>query len=134
MTALLLAAALGAQITTTPLTPPIALDSNLRVELTDYPESAERGTTVTFRADVYNDGPSAEAFDQAMMIACPPDRCFIFDLYSGPDIFVEPGESIGTTVRNTIPAAAPTGEYHITVQIMDDGVLLDFDEFYMDVY
>ena len=104
----------------------------LEVVLSNYPASVEPGTALAFRADAVNSGDAAAGFDNAEMVVTGP-ASLTKTLYSGGDIMVPAGNSVGTTISLNVPPGAPVGSYHVEVSIYDDGEMISGDGFDVDV-
>ncbi len=109
-----------------------AFVGGLEVQLSNTPGEVPLGGVLTFRADAVNTGADDAAFDQADMIITGPALKTV-PLYSGADIVVPGGSSLGTDVSLNVPGSAPLGAYNVEVAIYDDGTLIDSDDFDVDV-
>ena len=107
-------------------------EGGLEVFLEDYPSSVGLGETLSFTAGVENTGSTAEAFDQALLDITGPAQ-LTRNLYSGPAVTLDPGDSVSAPVRLNVPVFAPLGLYTVDVKIYLDGSFIDSESFDVEV-
>ena len=101
---------------------------DLTVALSNYPSQVAPGATTNFDAAADNGCPGDLHFDEALMVIQGPAN-LTQTLYSGPDVIVTAGNSVGTTVSLDVPVNAPEGAYTVTAELYRDGLLIDDDSF-----
>ena len=104
----------------------------LEVFVDDYPGSVQRGTNLQFTTGVENTGTDPAAFDQAKLVITGP-ASLTKNLYNGPDITLNPGQTLARPISLFVPPVAPLGQYRIEVEIYLDGGFIDSDGFDCDV-
>ena len=106
--------------------------NGLEVFVEDYPVSVETGETLSFTVGVANGGVEPAAFDEGRMVVTGPASLERV-LYAGPDIVLEPGQSVSKPVDLFVPSTAPTGPYSITLELYLDGSFLSSAGFEVEV-
>ncbi len=104
----------------------------LEVFAEGYPATVGLGEVLDFTAGVRNTGGETEVFDEAMMLVSGP-ASVTKTLYSGPDVNVTPGLELTAPVSQYVPPTAPLGLYDITLEVLDDGLLIADTSFEVEV-
>lgn len=94
-------------------TPP----GGLALFLSNLPETADRGSTVSFQADVINTGDETAFFDAATLHVSGPASTDI-SVYQGATVPVPSQGSRGANISIFVPRVAPTGEYDLELEIL----------------
>ena len=105
---------------------------DLVVDLTNYPGSVPRGSTLEFDASALNQCDDSRAFDRAALAVTGP-ATFSQDLYEGNRIELASGSSRTQGLEFTVPPRTPEGSYVVTLTLYLDGVELSSDFFPVNV-
>ena len=109
-----------------------AVAGGLEVLLTDYPDSVDPGSVLTFKATVRNNGGDPASFDEAIMVVTGP-ASLEKTLYHGSPRVVPPGMSLTKPLGLPVPLQAPPGMYTVSVAVYLEDVELSSDSFDVEV-
>ncbi len=111
----------------------IDLTTGARITATDYPAGpVPRDTTFSLGLRLHNTGSADQKYDELELVVSAPVQVS-YDLYTGEDLILTPGEIVDLDFDVTIPAYAPTGTYDIEAVMRWNGGWLDRTPFPLEL-
>lgn len=106
--------------------------ADLQVFVDKVPDCVRPGERLKFEAGVRNAGTISGAFDEAALVVGPPFELAL-PLYAGGPLFIEPEQSVATTIVQPVPPTLAPGIYDLAVAISMEGEELARAAFQVDV-
>ena len=91
-----------------------------------------KGDKLTFWASAVNSCDEVRTIDEALLEVAGPANLTL-SLYSGGDLSIQPGATLGTTVKVSVSSNAPAGFYSLRLVTKHNGVEVDDDVFQVAV-